>query len=143
MLSLRDFFHLPQVDPIIKRLCHDESGLTLITGIDPRDHATIGDPARFSPSGRAAIFRILVRQILEENPKLQATVVAEKREALRVPRNLRRRVNFELADTSKSYAELIPAITHLRSGLLVVDQLIPENASVIPVTRNPNYDPSA
>ena len=131
MLSLRDFFHLPQVDPIIKRLCHDESGLTLITGIDPRDHATIGDPARFSPSGRAAIFRILVRQILEENPKLQATVVAEKREALRVPRNLRRRVNFELADTSKSYAELIPAISHLRSGLLVVDQLIPENASVI------------
>jgi hypothetical protein len=97
MLSLRDFFHLPQVDPIIEQITHESSGLILVAGMDARAHA---DSAQIIPSGRAGIFRILVRQILEENPRLQATVVAENREALRVPRNLRRRVDFQLVDAS-------------------------------------------
>jgi sigma-B regulation protein RsbU (phosphoserine phosphatase) len=131
MLSLSDFFHLPQVDPIIEQLTHDGPGLIVVTGMDPRQHIDTRDPARFLPSGRAGIFRILVRHILEENPGLRATIVAKKREAMRVPRNLRRRVEFELVNATASYVDLIPAITHLHSGLLVVDQLSPENASVV------------
>jgi len=131
MLSLRDFFHLPEVDPLIEQLTHDGPGLTLVTGMDSRTHIRPHDPSSFLPSGRAAIFRILVRQILEENPKLQATVIAEKREAIRVPRNLRRRVDFELVNESIGYEKLIPAISHSHSGLLVVDQLTPKNAAAI------------
>jgi len=128
MLSLRDFFHLPQVDPLIEQITHEPVGLILVAGMDPRDYL---DSAHFIPSGRTGIFRILVRQILEGNPKLSATVVAEGRDALRVPRGMRRRVGFKLVDANTSYNELIPAITQLHPGLLVVDQLKPENAAVV------------
>jgi len=128
MLSLRDFFHLPQVDSLIDLITHEPTGLILVVGLDPRDHL---DPAHFIPSGRTGIFRILVRQILEENSKLSAMVVAGNRDVLRVPRGLRRRVGFELVDSTTGYSDLIPAITQLHPGLLVVDQLKPENAAVV------------
>lgn len=131
MLSLRDFFYLPQVDPFIEQIAHEPAGLILVAGMDPLTHSVAGESTPFIPSGRAGIFRILVRQILEENPHLQATVIAENREALRVPRNLQRRVNFERVDDSNGYTELLPAIAQLHPGLLVVDQLTPENSSVV------------
>ncbi len=128
MLSLRDFFHLQLVDPYINRLIQAEPGLILIAGMDPRPNT---DPAKVLPSGRAGIFRILIRQILEANPRLQATIVAENRNALRVSRHLRRRVSYELVSNRTGYTDLIPAIAHLRPGILVVDKLTPENATVI------------
>lgn len=128
MLSLRDFFHLPQVDPLIDQISHESTGLILFAGMDMRDQI---DPAQFIPSGRTGIFRILVRQILEQNPKLTATVIAESRDVLRVPRGSRRRVSFELVDTTAGYNELIPAITHLNPGLVVIDRLSPENATSV------------
>jgi hypothetical protein len=131
MLSLRDFFYLPQVDPIIEQITHDQTGLVLVTGMDPREHIQTDDPARFLPSGRAGIFRILVRQILEGNPQLQATIIAQSRETFRVPRNLRRRVGFEMVNATTDYNDLIPAIAHLHPGLLVVDQLTAENANIV------------
>jgi sigma-B regulation protein RsbU (phosphoserine phosphatase) len=131
MLSLRDFFHLSQVDSIIDQLTHDGSGLILVAGMDSRIHVQSADAKRFLSSGRAGIFRILVRQILEVNPTIKATIVAESRDAFRVPRSLIRRVRFELVDSPEAYAELIPAIAHLRPGLLVVDQLTPKNAAAV------------
>jgi len=131
MLSLRDFFYLPQVDPIIEQITHDRVGLILVTGMDPREHILKDDPARFLPSGRAGIFRIFVRQILEENPQLRATIVARNRETFRVPHNLRKRVDFELVNATTRYNDLIPSIAHLHPGLLVVDQLTAENAVVV------------
>jgi sigma-B regulation protein RsbU (phosphoserine phosphatase) len=128
MLSLRDFFHLPQVDPIIDQLTHDVPGLVIVAGMDSRLHA---DPASFTPSGRGGIFRILVRQILESNAGLKATVVAMKRGFFRVPRNLYRRVGFEIVRSPQDYTECIRAVTQLQTGLVVVDQFIPENAGVI------------
>ncbi len=128
MLSLRDFFHLPQVDPVIRQIVRAPAGLILVAGLEGRAHA---DPAQNLPSGRAGIFRILVRQILEENPQLQANIVAESREAFRVPRSLYRRVDFKLANVETGYNELIPAMAHLRPGLLVIDRMMPENAAAI------------
>lgn len=131
MLSLRDFFHLPKVDPLIDQITHDGSGLILVAGMDPREHINTAETTRFVPSGRAGIFRILVRQILEENHQLQAMVVAKNRDAIRVPRNLRHRVGFELVDATTDYADLIPSITHQRPGLLIVDQFTAQNAAII------------
>jgi len=128
MLSLRDFFHLPQVDPIIDQITRDSSGLVLLAGMDSRPHV---DSGGFSPSGRGGIFRILVRQVLEVNNGLQATVIAESRDAFRVPRGLYRRVGFEIVKSPEEYIERIHTIAHQRSGLLVVDQLTPENAAVV------------
>jgi sigma-B regulation protein RsbU (phosphoserine phosphatase) len=128
VLSLRDFFHLPQVDPIIDQLIQDGQGLILVAGMDLRVHA---DPARFTSSGRSGIFRILVRQILESDDVLKATVVAESRDAFRVPRSFYRRVNFELVGSLEDYAKCLSRIAQQRPGLLVVDRLIPENAAAI------------
>jgi phosphoserine phosphatase RsbU/P len=128
LLSLRDFFHLPQVDPYLDRLTHDGPGLILVAGMDARANV---DPTKILPSGRAGIFRILVRQILEENSRLQATVVTRSRETFRVSRHLRRRVGFETVTERTGYKDLIPAIAHLRPGLMVVDQFTPENAAEI------------
>jgi len=128
VLSLRDFFHLPQIDPIIEQLIHDGPGLILLAGMDPRSHL---DPKVFARSGRAAIFRILVRQILEGDSALKATIIAEKRDVFRVPRSLYRRVRFEMMDSSAGYNEMISVNASLRPGLLVVDRFTPENAAVI------------
>ncbi len=128
MLSLRDFFHLPQVDPLIDQITHESTGLILVVGMDLLDHI---DPLQYIPSGRMGIFRIMVRQILEQNPKLSTSVIAKSRNVLRVPHSLRRRVSFELIDLTTGYNELIPAITQLHPGLLVVDQLSPENAALV------------
>lgn len=113
MLSLRDFFHLPQVDPLIDQLTQDVPGLVLVAGMDSRPHV---DPAGFTPSGRGGIFRILVRQILESDTALKATVVAESRDAFRVPRSLYRRVGFKIVKSPGGYAECIRALAQLRPG---------------------------
>ena len=134
MLSLRDFFHLPQVDPFIERITHTRSGLIIIAGMDPRAHV---DPAKILPSGRAGIFRILVRQILDENPRLQATLIAENRDAFRVTRSLRRRVNFQKVDIDTGYNELIPALAHQNrqpfQEALFSPRLLPYVSAGVPV----------
>ena len=126
MLSLRDFYHLPEVDSIFDILVHESPGLTLVTGLEQR---AIKDPARFLSSGRKGIFRILVRQILEANPAIQATVVAESRDAFRVQRSLHRRMHFELAESPEISSARIKAIAPLNPGLLIVNKLFPENAA--------------
>jgi sigma-B regulation protein RsbU (phosphoserine phosphatase) len=128
MLSLRDFFHLPEVDPIIERLTRDGAGLVVVAGMDARHPI---ESAGFTPSGRAGIFRILVRQILEVNSNLKATVIAGDRSAFRVPRSLYRRVSFEIAQSPEETAEIVEVLGRQDPGLLVVDQLAPENAAAI------------
>jgi hypothetical protein len=131
MLSLRDFFHLDQIEPIIDQIRQDGPGLIVVAGIDPRAHVQAGTATSIPASGRAGIFRILVRELLNTNKLMNATILAEGRDAFRVPRSQRRRVHFELVEFPESYRELIPAIAHLRKGLLVVDQLTAENAAVV------------
>ena len=104
MLKLEDFFHLPQLDALIEQLVADQPGLTVVAGLDPRPLAAPASATGFLPSGRTAIFRILIQQILELHPKIQAVVVTEDRSAIRVPRQLQRRVKFNLIFPSRSYA---------------------------------------
>jgi sigma-B regulation protein RsbU (phosphoserine phosphatase) len=128
VLSLRDFFHLPHVDPLIDQLIQERQGLILVAGMDSRPHV---DPTGFTPSGRGGIFRILVRQIMDSDSGLKATVVAESRDSLRVPRNLYRRVSFEIVKSTEDYAKSIYTFAQLSPSLLVVDKFIPENAAAI------------
>ena len=120
MLSLRDFFHLPKVDPLIEQITHEPVGLILVAGMDPRDYQ---DSTHTISSGRMGIFRILVRQILERNPDLRATVVSQSRDTVRVSRRLRRQVTYKLVDSTSGYGEIISTVSQLDPGLLVVDRL--------------------
>ncbi len=124
MISLRDIFHLPLIDPLVDQLVHDGPGLILVAGLESQTAMTV---PHLYPSGRTGIFRIFVRQVLEANPTLKASVIAESRDAFRVPRRLYGRVHFETVDSLADSAEIISVTAGLRPGLLVVDQALPGN----------------
>jgi len=89
MLDLKDFFHLPEVDTLVSQLADDAPGLIVVAGLDP---ATPADASGFLPSGRAAIFRILMRHIMLARPARHVIVVATSKDAVRIPRHSQRQV---------------------------------------------------
>ncbi len=128
MLRLKDFYHLPELDPWIEQLVHEPSGLLLIAGLDPRASepgasAPGADDDGFLPSGRNALFRILLYEMLAAFPSLAPTVVAPERESLRVPRQFSRRIKWALVHEPFTYAGRIAALAQQRPDLLVIDQL--------------------
>ena len=121
MLKLKDFLILPTVQPLIRRLTGDGPGLRLLAGLDPHPQDLPGHAALL-PSGRATIFRILVRQMLDAGPARRAVIVACHKDAVRLPRQLKKRVDFLLAPLGEQ-AEQIAAAATGRPALLVVENL--------------------
>ena len=128
MLELKDFFHLPEVDALFEQLAADGPGLIVVAGLDPRPLDP--SPARdgFLPSGRSAIFRILMRRILAAQRRPQAIVVAEDKSVVRIPRKLRRQVKLRLVEPPMTYAGRIAEAASRQPGLLVIDRLCAETA---------------
>jgi sigma-B regulation protein RsbU (phosphoserine phosphatase) len=131
MLTLQDFFHLPQVDTLIEQLIADGPGLIVVAGLDPRPLTQSATSDRLLPSGRSAIFRILMREMLAADRSTRAIVVAETKDAVRVPRGLQRRIERYLVEPPLTYSERISAAARRRPGLLVVDRLDSETASAV------------
>ncbi len=129
MLELKDFYHLPELDSLFEQIAREGPGLVLIVGLDPRAQALPAEAEGLLPSGRATIFRILMRQIMLAHPTVQTAVVAESREAVRVSRNLWRRVRFAQARPADLYPGCIAEAIRHHAGLLVVDRLRRENAA--------------
>ena len=120
MLKLRDIFHLPVITPHIQELIADGPGVTLVAGLDPRP-TSAND--LFIPSGRTAIFRILIGEILSAKDKAGAIIVARDKEAVRIPRQFKRRIELSLVGQNDSYDQYITDAAGRRPTLLVVDQL--------------------
>ncbi|UCC62837.1 MAG: SpoIIE family protein phosphatase [Anaerolineae bacterium] len=129
MLTLKDFFHLARLDTLVWQLVADGPGLIVVAGLDPRPLAPPAAGDGFLPSGRAAIFRILMRSLLAAQNAARAEVVAENADAVRVPRNLRRRVQLSLVEPPRTYAEAIASAAWRQPDLLVVDRLCVGSAS--------------
>jgi sigma-B regulation protein RsbU (phosphoserine phosphatase) len=129
MLELKDFYHLPLLASLFEQIAGDGPGLILVAGLDPRPLSVSTEADGLLPSGRSTILRILMRQIMLAHPTMQAAVVAESREAVRVPRNLRRRVRFAHARPAHLYSGCIAEAIRRHAGLLVVDCLARENAT--------------
>jgi hypothetical protein len=128
MLTLSDFYHLPQLDPLIHQMVTEPSGLLLVAGLDSRP--IHGDAAGFLPSGRQGLLGILVDEILSVHATKKCIVVTAEKHLLRVPRQFRRRVQVDLINSRQDYAEEIAAAVQSRPGLLVIDKICPE--SVLP-----------
>ncbi|GAB4460308.1 MAG: hypothetical protein Kow00120_28050 [Anaerolineae bacterium] len=129
MLTLGDLFHLPQVDALVAQMAAGEPGLVVVAGLDLRPESA--SPAAGSgllPSGRATIFRILMREFLAADEALRATVVTEDRSVVRLSRQLRDRVAFTQVRPPYSYRDLITVTAGRQPGLLVVDHLSAETA---------------
>jgi serine phosphatase RsbU (regulator of sigma subunit) len=127
MLDLKDFLHLPELDASLERLAADGPGLVLVAGLDPL--VTSADADGFLPSGRAAIFRILVRHILSQMSSVHAIIVAGTKDALRVPRQLKRQVEWALVELPHTYSGRIAQAALRRPELLVIDRLDAETAN--------------
>jgi serine phosphatase RsbU (regulator of sigma subunit) len=116
MLRFDDFFHLPQLDQLIEQVIATRQGVTVVAGFDPRPPAGAGGGPL--PSGRTAVFRALVGALLDGGAP-SAVVVADRRDAVRVPR----RVKVLAAQAPHSYADQIAAAITRRPDLLIVDRL--------------------
>jgi phosphoserine phosphatase RsbU/P len=128
MLKLRDFLHLPQLDPLISRLVNGGPGVIVLAGIDARP-VTHGPGESVVPSGLSAMFNILMQEIMLAHPLSNAIVVAEERTLARAPRTLKRRVGFFRVEPPSSYAEQIELASRQIPGLLVIDRLDKANAA--------------
>lgn len=130
MLKLDDFFHLPQLDMLVEQLVDDGPGLTIVAGLDPRSTSTSTTGGGFLPSGRSAIFGILMREILTAHPSANAIVVAEDKRVVRIPRQFRRRVKFSLVEPPLTYASRLAEVARQRPGLLVIDRLCAQTVNL-------------
>jgi len=122
MFSIRDFFHLPQIDAWVDRLGAGQPGLTIIAGLDARPGITF-PPQGLLPSGRSAIFSILIEQVLTSSPKTRCHLLALDKQTLRVPRQLRRQVQFFSTEAPFSYAGRVEEALKDRPTMLVIDCL--------------------
>jgi serine phosphatase RsbU (regulator of sigma subunit) len=126
MLDLKDFFHLPQLDALVEQLVMDEAGLVVVAGAPPAP----GED--FVPSGRPTFFRILMRHILAKRPgaadgPARALVVARNKDVIRLPRSLKRQVEWALVMPPYTYAGRIATAARRQAGVVVVDQLDAES----------------
>ena len=96
MLDLSDFYHLPQIDGLITRLVKGTPGLNAVAGPDGRLPADTPLGSGFLPSGRSAVFSMLVEKILAAHPGGRVYVVAQDKDFWRVPRAYKRRVDYLL-----------------------------------------------
>lgn len=127
MLELTDFLTLPSLQPHIQRLTAGRPGLRLVAGLDPQDQpdpvASIpGDLTTLLPSGRATIFRILARHMLDQHPRGRAVVIAQHKDAVRVPRQLRRRLELLVIPPREQPAQIAAAAAR-RPALIVIESL--------------------
>jgi len=128
MLKLKDFFHLPLLDALVEQVVAEESGLAVVAGLDPRPTSMPAGGGRFLPSGRSAIFGILMREMLMAHPSALALVVTEDRAFARPPRQLQRRIGFSWVEPPLTYTDRITEAVRRRPGLLVIDRLCAETA---------------
>ena len=131
MLRFSDFSHLPEIDDLVRRLVAETAGLVVVAGLDSRpggdSPSDAADPFHFLPSGRATIFRVLVSEALDAQPRARCLVVAADRGAINVARRFRNRIELIEVKPSLSYAEAISAALAQRPDLLVVDRLAADN----------------
>jgi serine phosphatase RsbU (regulator of sigma subunit) len=125
MLELKDLYLLPEVEPLIGQIKRGWVGLGIVAGLDARP--LVGDEP-FPPSGHSTLFRVLVRDILLDQPGTRTIVVARSEDAIRLPRPLLRRIQFLEVESTAAYDESIADAAARRPDLLVVDRLTAESA---------------
>ena len=118
MLKLEDFFHLPQLDPLVEQLVAGKPpGLVIVAGLDPHLPTSASSEGGFLPSGRQTIFRILMRQILETQTSARAIIVAEDKTLARLPRRTRRQTHLLTPEPPRTYASCIASAARQRPEL--------------------------
>ncbi len=128
MLELKDFYLLPQVEPLVEQLVAGWVGLGIVAGSDPRP--LVGEEPLL-PSGHSTLFRMLLRDILIATPAMRTAVVTRLRDEVRLPRMLQRRVELLEVDSPESYGDIITNAAARKPDLLVVDRLTNDSSPAV------------
>ena len=92
MFKLRDFFPLPQVSALVKRVLASGPGLTVVAGFDPHLGTDLSTSSTVLPSGRAAIFRALMDEMFASNESAKIFIVTADKSFSPVRRRDERRI---------------------------------------------------
>jgi serine phosphatase RsbU (regulator of sigma subunit) len=122
MLKLNDFFHIPQIDPLIAQLVAERRGLVVVAGLESHQ-ATSAAEGGLLPSGRITMFRALIGEILAAWRQAHVIVVGEDRDVVRIPRSRQRRAAFLPVSPTVGYDDRIGEATRRQPDLLVIDRL--------------------
>lgn len=123
MFRLRDFFQLPHLEPWLDQLLEIRPGMILLAGKDAPANLS---PEVILPSGRSAIFHVLLGEIFANNPHLRATIITHDRKNYRLPREVTRKITFSEIHRGQSELEHLVAALNSRVSLLILDRLTPE-----------------
>ncbi|NUM45282.1 MAG: SpoIIE family protein phosphatase [Anaerolineales bacterium] len=124
MFRLRDFFQLPHLEPWLDQLLKIQPGMILIAGKE----AQAGLPGEtILPSGRSAIFHVLLGEILANNPATRAIIITHDRKSYRLPREVARKMTFFEIQRGQTEQEHLLAASHMKANLLILDRLTPES----------------
>ena len=124
MFRLNDFFHLPQLDPWLKQLTQIQPGMILVAGMDQRPGGST--PDTFLPSGRGAIFHVLLDEMLANHPGTRGVIMTQDRKNFRLPRELARKFTFSEVSRAQPIPEHLAAASRSKNKLLVLDRLPPD-----------------
>ncbi len=131
MLTLRDFYHLPELDQTIQEILTSESGLVLVAGPDGRRAPGAASGELLLGSIRASMMRLLWDQFMAEHPDARCVVVAKDRSSFRPDRAFRRRVETFPVQEIQDYERQLELISNLRPDLLLVDRIDSENVQAV------------
>ncbi len=122
MFKLKDFIHLPQLNQLIDRMMVAGAGLELVAGLDARP----GDVQASSvplPSGRNAIFNILLHEFMEAHPTALCIYITRDKASAKPDRQQKRRFRLMEVSANYPYKDQIAVAIHARPDLLVIDRM--------------------
>ncbi|MFN2195298.1 MAG: SpoIIE family protein phosphatase [Anaerolineales bacterium] len=131
MLTLRDFSHLSELDEQFKQVLASDQGVILVAGWVPAQDAGFERDKSLLSSGRASIKEVLFNEYMQANPAARAVLITRDRSQPRRPKTFRGRVTTALVTNKRPYDYLIEAVASSKPDLIVVDELLPENAQSI------------
>ena len=129
MLDLSDFYHLPQMDGLVARLVSGSPGMIAVAGPDGRLLAEALPGSGFLPSGRGAVFSMLVEKILSAHPGERVYVVTQDKSFWRVPRLFKRRVEYLLVQSPLAYTDRLSEAKRIQPSILIIDRLNEQTVS--------------
>lgn len=132
MLTLHDFLHLPQLDPLLERILAQESGLVVIAGPDARPQGSPGEHARDSGylipgSGRESLLRVLLDGILDSRPKAHALVVSTNPKSFHLPKRLKKQAETLAVESDSGYAAALARALATRPHMVALEKLDSES----------------
>lgn len=131
MLTLRDFFHLPDLDEQFSQIIASTQGLILVAGWVPAQPDGIDRGKSLLSSGRASIKEVIFNEYMQAHPSARVVSITRSRSEPRRPKIFRGQVTTASVTVKRPYSYLIDAAASSRPDLILLDELLPENAQSI------------